>query len=129
MCRHIFSNGLWNLLRHLETLKNPPFGNAVPPYKTAVLCMSKKSLMEIGQRSSCGPQILGHPAADGKVKGSTAIQRGHVDFEKTGNSQIEFSINVQHKKSRDEFFSVQNVAILAKKLERNMKQCTQRGHK
>ena len=91
--------------------------------------MSKKSLMEIGQRSSCGPQILGHPAADGKVKGSTAIQRGHVDFEKTGNSQIESSINVQHKKSRDEFFSVQNVAILAKKLERNMKQCTQRGHK
>ena len=26
--------------------------------------MSKRSLMEIEQRSFCGPQILGHPAAD-----------------------------------------------------------------
>ena len=41
--------------------------------------------MEIGQRSSCGPQILGHPATDGRVKGSTAIPRGHVDFAKTRN--------------------------------------------
>ena len=48
-------------------LKYPPFGNAVPEslYKTAVLCMSKWSLVENGQRSSCGPQILSHPAADG----------------------------------------------------------------
>ena len=39
--------------------------------------------MEIGQHSSCGPQTLGHPAADGsvKVKGSTDIP---VDFPKTG---------------------------------------------
>ena len=55
------------------------------PNKTAVLCMSKRSLIEIGQRSSCGQQILGHPAADSRVKGCTAIQRGHVDFKKTGN--------------------------------------------
>ena len=42
----------------ISLLKNPPFGNAVPEslYQTAVLCMSKMSLIEIGQRSSCGPQ-------------------------------------------------------------------------
>ena len=46
--------------------------------------------MEIGQLSSCGPQILGHPATDGRVKGSTAIPRGHVDFEKTGNFRCNY---------------------------------------
>ena len=65
----------------MSPLKNPPFGNAVPEslYKTAVLCMSKMSLMEIGQRSYCGPQTLGHPAADARVTGSAAIP---VDFPK-----------------------------------------------
>ena len=41
----------------MSPLKNPPFGSAVQDslYKTAVLCMSKRSLMEMGQRASCGP--------------------------------------------------------------------------
>ena len=60
------------------------FGNAVPEslYKTAVVCMSKRSLIEIGQRSSCGPQILGHPAAHGSVKGCTSIQKRTCRFQK-----------------------------------------------
>ena len=62
-------------LQCARDLKNPPFGNAVPEslYQTAVLCISKRSLMEIGQRSSCEPQNLGHPAADGRVISNAAI--------------------------------------------------------
>ena len=68
-------------------LKNPPFGNAVLKslYQTAVLCISKRSLMDIGQSSSCGPQILVYPAEGGRVRGNAAISccrgnsRRHVD--------------------------------------------------
>ena len=41
--------------------------------------------------SSCGPQILGHPAADNRVRGTVAIRscggnsKRHVNFGKTGN--------------------------------------------
>ena len=30
--------------------------------------------MKIGQHASCGPQIWGHPASNGRVKGNTAIR-------------------------------------------------------
>ena len=45
--------------------------------------------MEIGQRSSCGPQILGHAAADGRVKGSTAVPIGHENFARKKNGIFE----------------------------------------
>ena len=38
------------------------------------------NLREIGQHSFSGLQILGPPAADGRVKGSASNPRGHVDF-------------------------------------------------
>ena len=75
--------------------------------------------MEIRQRSSCGPQILGHPAADGRKRGNAAIRccsgnsRRHVD-EKQGNVRYFGKIF----KLTVEFFPVQNSVK-----KRNMKPC------
>ena len=74
--------------------------------------------MEEGPHSSCGPQILAHPAADGRVKGSTAIHcckrtRGFRIFRYFGKL-IKLMNSVSIKKISVEFFSVQNVAVLAK---------------
>ena len=55
--------------------------------------LQKRSLMEIGQRSYCGPHILGNPAADGRVRGSAIIRccrvnsTRHVGLGKTENFQ------------------------------------------
>ena len=86
--------------------------------------------MEFWQRSSCGPQMLGHPAADGRVEGCTEIPRRQLDFAKIGNFRkiIKLMNSLSMYNTSDElFFSIQNVAILARK--RNMKQCFQRWRK
>ena len=89
-------------------LTNPAFGYAVPEslYQTALLRRSKRSLMAIGHRSSCGALILGHSTADGRAEWKVvlpfAVARGHVtvDFGKIGNFQIFWRIDEINEFSR-----------------------------